>query len=64
MDDFGKLHSNLAEGTPQGSILSPLLCNIFLHELDVFMKDLQEKYKVGEKHKRSKIYTSLANKVK
>src|SRR6266446_82628 len=27
-------------GTPQGGILSPLLCNIFLHQLDEYMESL------------------------
>jgi group II intron reverse transcriptase/maturase len=64
MDEFGELHNNLEAGTPQGSILSPLLCNIFLHELDTFMEKAKAKHNVGEKHKRSKEYISLANKVK
>ena len=27
-------------GTPQGGIISPLLCNIFLHQLDKYMESL------------------------
>ena len=35
------------KGVPQGNILSPLLCNIYLHELDLFMKELTKKYRKG-----------------
>jgi len=31
-------------GVPQGGVLSPLLSNIYLHEFDVFMQELIEKY--------------------
>lgn len=34
--EFGKLHQNLADGTPQGSILSPLLCNIYFHDIKIY----------------------------
>jgi retron-type reverse transcriptase len=35
------------KGVPQGNVLSPLLCNIYLHELDLFMEELVKKYKKG-----------------
>ncbi len=36
-------------GTPQGSILSPLFCNILLHELDIFAKYICTKNTFGQK---------------
>jgi retron-type reverse transcriptase len=38
------------EGTPHGSIISPLMCNIYFHELDVFVEGtLIPGFTVGEK---------------
>lgn len=36
-------------GVPQGGVLSPLLSNIYLHEFDLFMEALTEKYSDWEK---------------
>lgn len=62
--EFGELHNNLSAGTPQGSILSPLLCNIFLHKLDVFMEGLKAEHEKGTKRQPSTEYMRLQNQAK
>lgn len=64
MDEFGVLHQHLEVGTPEGSILSPLLYNIFLHELDLYMETLKTEVNKGTKRKNSLEYIKLSNKVK
>lgn len=47
-------------GTPQGGVLSPLLSNIFLHQLDEFVDEtLLAAYNRGEKRRRSKEYRRI-----
>lgn len=49
-----KTFSKTKVGTPQGSILSPLLCNIYLHELDKEIVTIQEEYGSPLSYKRRK----------
>ena len=54
--DQGKFIQNKEKGTPQGSVLSPLLCNIFLNELDQFIAKLQEKWNFKKTRKQNLEY--------
>lgn len=62
--EFGKLHQSFEIGRPQGSILSPLLCNIYLHQLDLFMVKIMEEFNVGKKKKIDKKCMAVQNKLK
>lgn len=58
VDDW-KWHKSYS-GTPQGGIISPVLSNIYLHELDKYMKVYKERYEIGTKRKHSKEYINVA----
>jgi len=57
-----RTYSHSVAGTPQGSIVSPILANIYLHELDSFVDRLKEKFDVGSKASINPLYKKLANK--
>lgn len=55
-------YNHTFSGTPQGGIISPILANIYLHELDSFVKSTIEKFEVGNKRPINPDYAKLTNK--
>lgn len=47
--------------TSEESVLSPLMCNVYLHELDTFMNSLITRYSKGKERRRNREYTKLIN---
>jgi retron-type reverse transcriptase len=51
MDLHGTKRESLI-GSPQGSLVSPILANVYLHELDEFVEELRQGLEKGEaKHR-------------
>jgi group II intron reverse transcriptase/maturase len=50
-------------GVPQGSICAPILANVYLHELDCFMKTVQERFQQGKQRRPNKVYEHYSRKI-
>ncbi len=50
-------------GVPQGSIVSPMLANVLLHELDLFIKTLKGQFDTGKERKPNKDYVHYSDKI-
>jgi group II intron reverse transcriptase/maturase len=61
MEDW-RFHGTYS-GTPQGGILSPILANIYLHELDMFMETMLASFTTGERREPNREYYCYATKI-
>ncbi|PGV17268.1 group II intron reverse transcriptase/maturase [Bacillus cereus] len=55
-------YNNTFSGTPQGGIISPILSNIYLNELDKFMKIYKQQFDKGARRKTNRDYAYLSDK--
>src|SRR5690348_1389627 len=51
-------------GVPQGSICAPILANVYLHELDCYMKIVQEHFREGKERHPNKVYEHYSRKIR
>ncbi len=61
MDLHGERRDSLI-GSPQGGIVSPILANVYLHELDEFVETLRERLEKGKEKRPSPTYERLRSK--
>ena len=54
---------NTYSGTPQGSVISPILSNIYLNEFDKYVEEYMEKFNGGKVRAENKEYKKIISKI-
>jgi len=54
---------NTFSGTPQGGVISPILANIYLHELDCRMEKVIGEFNKGKRRRSNPVYTHYGYKI-
>ena len=63
LDNIGGEAVSNEVGTPQGSVLSPVLCNIYLHEMDLYLYQTISEFNKGSNRKVNSQYKYLNRKL-
>jgi hypothetical protein len=58
--DLDGKHKDSFAGTPQGGIISPILANIYLHELDQYVENMRGELEQGKQRRRNPVYRAIA----
>lgn len=58
-----KFHESFS-GTPQGGVVSPILANIYLHELDEFMTKMKADFNRGNRRAENRTYKLISETIK
>jgi len=58
--DLDGKHKDSFAGTPQGGIISPILANIYLHELDEYVENMRGELEQGKQRRRNPVYRAIA----
>jgi group II intron reverse transcriptase/maturase len=61
LDDW--VYERTYSGTPQGGVVSPILANIYLHELDLFVAEMKTGFDRGATRRANPAYAALERRV-
>jgi RNA-directed DNA polymerase len=57
-------HKTTWSGTPQGGVISPILANIYLHELDMLMESMIQQFRKGKRRAANHDYDLLSGRMR